>query len=349
MAQVQPIEAQSVQFDEKTLKFLDQQKKPSTKRTYAFGLSEFQLFLKESRNMTISEWITEVDADSRRTIDDATDIASDSLTAFGERLQKKGLSSCTINNYVSAIQSLFYRRVNGRYKLTTKFAQLPRAEVVSSKEEWTLELLSDFFLSMDKQIYRALVAVIFQSGLSLEDILKLTYGDIAEEFEAGTVPLALELKRRKTGVHFYTFLGKVAVEQLKILFSEIGTPRIDQPIFHREKNPDDPNADMKPITKAAIERFFSRRAKRFIKKEWVGSNPRRPHSIRAAFQKLLVLAGCPEVITESLMGHSVEKNQMAYIIEGMSKEQFREVYKKFEFALTFRTEPIKANPEVKSN
>jgi len=332
---VQAIEQQP--FDGKTQKFIDGLKKPSTKRTYTFGLLEFKRFLKEKQNLTVDQWIIEVDKDHYRTVDNATDIASESLRDFGNSLQKKGLSANTIALYVAAVQSLFYRRVNGRYKLSSKFADLPKAETISEKEEWTLELMSEYFLAMDKQIYRTIVIVIFQSGLSLEEILALTYGDIAEEFEAGVAPLTLHLKRKKTGVPFYTFLGTVAIEQLKNYFAEVGTPRLDQPIFHADKSPNDPDG-LKSITKAGIERYFARRAKRFLKKEWVGSNPRRPHSIRAAFQKLLVLNDCPEVITEYFMGHEVGKLKQAYIVKGMSKEQFREVYRKHESALTFRTE-----------
>ena len=55
---------------------------------------------------------------------------------------------------------------------------------------------------------------------------------------------------------------------------------------------------------------------------------------RAAFQRLLILAHCPEIFTEYFMGHEVARNKQAYIIKGMGKEEFRKQYHSFEAALT---------------
>ena len=61
---------------------------------------------------------------------------------------------------------------------------------------------------MDKPVYRALLAVIFQSGLGIEEALNLKYKSIQEEFEQGIRPICLELKRRKTELHFKHFSGQ---------------------------------------------------------------------------------------------------------------------------------------------
>jgi hypothetical protein len=57
-------------------------------------------------------------------------------------------------------------------------------------------------------LYRSIAASIVQSGLSVSDLLALTYGDIKEEFEKGTTPICLSLTRKKTGVSFITFFGQ---------------------------------------------------------------------------------------------------------------------------------------------
>jgi hypothetical protein len=54
---------------------------------------------------------------------------------------------------------------------------------------------------MDKSIYRSIAASIVQSGLSVSDLLALTYGDVKEEFEKSTTPICLNLTRRKQAYH----------------------------------------------------------------------------------------------------------------------------------------------------
>jgi integrase/recombinase XerD len=325
-------------FDSRTQGFIDQLKKSSTKKAYSAGLREFQ-YLLSKKNLTIYEWVELVDKDRLKSPLEATNVGTDTLKEFVDHMEKKSFSANTINLYVASVQSLIKFLYRGRYQITAEFAGLPEPDPESDKEEWTLDLVSKFFLSMDKPVYRALVAVIFQSGLGLEEVLSLKYKAIQEEYEQGTRPICLELKRRKTAVPFQTFLGSVAVNQLTEYFKAEGTPALEQPVFHRETDPKLLGSEMKPMSKGAIERYFARRARRFIKTPWVGENPRRPHSLRAAFQRLLILAGFAEVFTEYFMGHEVARNKQAYIIKGMGREEFREQYRKFEFALTFSTEP----------
>lgn len=338
-------------FDSDTKEFIDQLKKKSTKQTYSVGLCEFRKFLDLEKKLTISQWIDLVDDDRFKPHREASNIATDTLKDFVIYMGKKekAFSANTINLYVASVQSLVKYSFRGSYKITTAFAGLPEPDSQSDKEEWNLNLIKAFLLSMDKPVYRALVAVIFQSGLGLEETLSLKYKDLQEELELGICPICLKLKRRKTSVHFQTFLGSDAVNQLLEYFKAEGTPQPDQPIFHRALNPQHPGCEMKPLSKGGIERYFARRAKRFIKKAWVGENPRRPHSLRAAFQKCLTLAGCAEIFPEYWMGHEVSRNKSAYIIKGMGREEMRTQYFKFEYALTFSTEEPKSKEGVQNN
>ena len=338
-------------FDSDTQKFIDQLKKKSTQQTYSVGLGEFHNFLDLEKKLTISQWIDLVDDDRFKPHREASNIATDTLKDFVIYMGKKekAFSPNTINLYVASVQSLVKFCFRGSYKITTAFAGLPKPDSQSDKEEWNLNLIKAFLLSMDKPVYRALVAVIFQSGLGLEETLSLKYKDLQEELEQGIKPICLKLKRRKTSVHFQTFLGSDAVNQLLEYFKAEGTPQPDQPIFHRSPDPQDPGCEMKPLSKGGIERYFARRARRFIKIPWFGENPRRPHSLRAAFQKLLTLAGCAEIFPEFWMGHEVTRNKSAYIIKGMGREEMRSQYRKFEYALRFSTEEPKSIEGVKND
>ena len=192
-------------FDSRTQGFIDQLKKESTKKAYTAGLKRFQKLL-SSKNLTINLWIELVDEDRLKSPLKASNIATDTLKDFVDYMEKKS-SANTINLYSSSVQSLIKYIYRGRYQITTKFAGLPEPDPESGKEEWTLELISKFFLSMDKPVYRAFLAVIFQSGLGIEEALNLKYKSIQEEFEQGVRPICLELKRRKTGVTFKRFSG----------------------------------------------------------------------------------------------------------------------------------------------
>jgi len=62
----------------------------------------------------------------------------------------------------------------------------------------------------------------------------------------------------------------------------------------------------------------------------------RPHSLRSAFEKLLIKGRVPEIYAEFLMGHEINKLRDAYVISGMSNEEWRQEYRNFEKYLTLK-------------
>ena len=66
--------------------------------------------------------------------------------------------------------------------------------------------------------------------------------------------------------------------------------------------------------------------------EYKGSNPMRPHSLRAAFNSFLADDGLPQDDREFFMGHNVPEQRHVYI--SRSREKWRELYAKHEGALT---------------
>jgi integrase len=243
----------------------------------------------------------------------------------------------TINTYVGAIRSLVSDAFENEYRIPCKKIGLPSPEPVSSKTPWELETISQFFKPM-KPMYQALGGSLFQSGQGLNEILCLNYSDILVEFESNTRPLMLTMQRKKTGIKYVTFLGDSALDLLSNYFKTEGKPKPNERIF--------------PIEKETVERYFSRRCikmlqpKKIKRKEQVsvdtslkpwgkGNCPMRPHSLRAGFEKLLVKGKCPQVYAEYWMGHSVSRLHDAYIISGMSTEEWRKEYKKYEPFLSF--------------
>lgn len=70
---------------------------------------------------------------------------------------------------------------------------------------------------------RAIILTLFQGGMDVSTLCTLRFGDIAEGLAKDEHPLKPELYRPKTGVEFYTFLGKDSVEALKAYLADINT------------------------------------------------------------------------------------------------------------------------------
>jgi integrase len=309
----------------------------STRRIYTNGIQAFNNFYQPQG--TIGDFFTRLDADLMLPKPKQVRVATTNLRAFIKYMKERGYSDKTINTYTNAFRALVSYRYDYDYSIPIKNSGLPSSEAESDKKDWSLELISEFFQSFDNPLYQTILAVIVQSGLGIEDVLALKFSDIQAEFEAGTTPLLLTLKRHKTGVKFETFLGTIAVQQIKVYFKIVGTPKPDSRIF--------------PVTKGSVDRFFARRARKLLLKEmekaaraegkelakdakpWEHFNPMRPHSLRSAFQKLLVLAGCPEILSEYWMGHETDRQKGCYILKGLSQKELREQYIKFSHALSF--------------
>ncbi|MEM3629391.1 MAG: hypothetical protein QXE06_08500, partial [Candidatus Bathyarchaeia archaeon] len=95
------------------------------------------------------------------------------MNGFVVWLQSRGYAPKTVRVYVGAVQSLAkYYDV----PISLRYVRLPPAQPVYKKHPWTLAEISEFIAAMDKPIYRSIAASILQSGLSLSDLLTLTYG-----------------------------------------------------------------------------------------------------------------------------------------------------------------------------
>ena len=87
----------------------------------------------------------------------------------------------------------------------------------NGKHEWQLEQVKQFMDGATNYRDKALILCIFQSGLGVNEICDLNYGDVQDELErSGTLPLCLKLVRQKTQVQFKSFFGRDAVYYLKL-------------------------------------------------------------------------------------------------------------------------------------
>jgi len=160
----------------------------------------------------------------------------------------------------------------------------------------------------------------FQSGLAVNEICDLNYGDVQDELEAGILPLCLKLVRQKTSVEFKTFFGRDAVKYLRLYLATRKDLKADSPLFTKERI----RGGEERITPSAIQQSFSEIAKDlpFVKMNG-GYNPARPHSLRAAFNSRLI-GKIDETLREFWMGHAIGGVAKAYLT--MPTEDLRKLY-----------------------
>ena len=173
------------------------------------------------------------------------------------------------------------------------------------------------------QSYRdkAIALCIFQSGLGVNEICELNYGDVQDELEAGILPIGFQLVRKKTDVAFKSFFGRDAVKYLKLYLETRGKLLPEDPLFAKERD----RGDGPRLTPEIIEQSFSEIAKKlpFIKQQKDAYNAARPHSFRAGFNSRLINK-IDEDLRDFWMGHSVPAVAKAYM--EMPDEEMRELY-----------------------
>jgi len=190
---------------------------------------------------------------------------------------------------------------------------------INHKHEWTIEQLKEFVNLAPNYRDKAIITCMFQSGLAVNEITELNYGDIQEEFEEGTLPICLKLVRQKTGVEFKTFFGRDAVKYLRLYLQTRKELTSESPLFTKWGSEG-------RITTGAIQQRFSEITEElsFIKEQnKEGFNPCRPHSLRAAFKSKLINKISDELI-EFWMGHTLGGVKDAYL--NMPTEELRELY-----------------------
>ena len=291
-----------VQFEHEVEEFLSALK-PGTRNVYSHALESFQKFY--AKQGAIKDFLARVEDDIQKSRLKKTRVARITLNSFVVWLQEKGHKPKTVRAYVGAIQSL------AKYydiPISLRYVNLPASQPFNKKHPWTIDEISKFVTLMEKPLYKSIATAIVQSGLSLSDLLALTYADIREEFEKGIMPLCLDLSRKKTSVPFMTFLGSWAIDQLKEHLAGVRLKE-DTKIFD--------------VTERAVDDYFARLGRKFGGK-FKGRNPYSPHSLRAAFRTILSDHKVDPLYIEFWMGHHIPEQQRVYISK--SREGWREAY-----------------------
>jgi hypothetical protein len=303
-------------FDIEIQAFLNK-KKPGTRVIYNAGLKAFEEFYLPKGS--IPDFLDSLEADRDKGWRETKHVATDIVTEYVTWLQTvKKFKRKTTRSYVGAIQQLAkYNNLT----FSTRDTKLPVSNPDLKKYPWTLDDVVKFFNLFDLPLYRAFGVLVFQSFFDCSTTLSLTYSDIKQEYEAGTIPLCLDTERFKTAIPFCSFIGKWGVKELHKWLDT-------QPNLK-------PNDSLFPVPKQSIADYFRKKSEVFLGRKFE-DNERSPcgsHSLRAGGSTLARdnTSGNNEQVRavdrylDFFMGKCIAEEKRVY--SSKSKEGWRETWR----------------------
>ena len=171
---------------------------------------------------------------------------------------------------------------------------------------------------------KALLLLLFQSGVRVNVLQHLTYGNIVDQLDEDIVTLKitadLDYKLRGRDIpYYYTFISSEGSETLK-RYCEV---------HHKNSTPDTPlifTKGKKSISQAWVWRIVKMCVKR------AGFDPKTisTHTIRKAFRKIVRKTDIDDDDKEQLMGHVIKGSRQAYF-DTHDVELIKETYLKCDF------------------
>jgi integrase len=173
---------------------------------------------------------------------------------------------------------------------------------------------------------RAILLTLFQGGMDVSTLCTLKYGDVSEGLEKKEHPLKLDLYRPKTGVEYYTFLGKDAVKALQAYLHDMKSRGVkfahDTPLFLKERGKEygmTTNLVQNMMRTVALNAGFID-----DKNNGKAFNPLGPHALRESFGSLMINSGVPDTIVDFWLGHSI--GEMAEAYKSVQAESLKKMY-----------------------
>jgi integrase len=295
----------------------------STKYSYK---SSFRVYA-QFTGMTASEIIEEALEDLKRDPRKKRDIVLRRLIDFYNWLKTdyprrskgkgshvivgKGVSDKLAHARVGAIRSFY-----GTFGITIRMKgrqSLPRPKIKNKRMKVGADQVRALINHARTPRDRAIILTLFQGGMDVSTLCSLKYGDIAEALAKNEHPLRLDLYRPKTGVEYYTFLGKDTVKAIQAYLHDRKNRGVkfshNTPLFLKERGKDG-------LTTNLVQNMMKTVAHnaKFIdgKNNGKAFNPLCPHALRESFGSLMINSGVPDTIVDFWLGHSVGEMSEAY-------------------------------------
>jgi integrase len=275
-------------------------KSKATLYQYVFGVHRFCRWLGKSPDDIVKNVLFK-----EKMVEDYVGI----IDSFIGDLQAEDLAPGTINNHVKGVKALF--RVNG-VALSLPY-RLPKHTKFSDRAPTPEELSKVIDMANIKE--KTVISILALSAIRIGTLVKLTYGHVKQDLEAGTVPVHIHVQKEitKDKYHDYdTFIGSEAVQYLKAYLNirRRGTTKIspetltnDSPLIRNEcRN------KVFPVSPAGISKLVHTLLLKadIIKKGKTKRYPVRPHSLRKYFRTQLgAISTIPTDYIEYMMGHTI--------------------------------------------
>jgi len=261
-----------------------------TEEQYARCLKQFCEWVGKNPDELIAEREEQIKSEDKK----IQRKAEENLKAFCLYLKRE--KEITFDIFHSAVRSFY------RYNYNPLMVRTPKTSFNTIRPV-TIEDLRVVDMASDER-RRFFIRFLKDSGMSREDAVEVTYGDIKSEFERGERFIRINAKRRKEGINYETFIGPNAIEALKIYLRirrNAGETITDETYLIATKR----GKKMSPTT-LTIDLM------RLGKKVGVALSP---HRLRKFFETYLSLAKIHPVTLKYWMGHKLSGDiEAKYII-----------------------------------
>ena len=308
----------------------------STLKSYKSSFKTYMEFTKLTPSQLIDEALEDLKRDPREKQDVVIRRIIDFFHWLKNDYQKKsrgkgeqkitgiGVSDKLAHARVGAVRSFY-----GTFGITVRMKgrqSLPRPRVTNKRMIVNAEQVKTLINHARTPRDRAIITVIFQGGMDVSTLCSLKYGDISEGLAKNEHPLRLDLYRPKTGVEYYTFLGKDAVNALKAYISDMTSRGVkyshNTPLFLKERGKEE------GMTTNLVQNMMKIVAHNagFIddKNNGKAFNPLGPHALRESFGSIMINSGVPDTIVDFWLGHSIGEMGEAY--KSVQAKSLRRMY-----------------------
>jgi len=331
--------SKDIDWEEQTLKrWLGPMTHISTRYLYK---STFRIFARFTE-LTASQLIDEAIEDFKRDPRERKDVVLNRLVSFYKYLKTdyprhgrgncihevvgKGVTESSAQMKTNVIRS-FYATYDITVKLTKRY-KMPKAKVENKRiiikpdEVYKVKMLVDHARTPRD---RAVLLFLFQGGLDVSTLCDLNYGDVAEGLARNDYPLKIEPQRVKTGVEFYTFIGKDGTDALKAYLADMKSRGVNfnnkMALFIQERG-------KLRIRTNNVQDMMKELAIRtgFVDGENNGNdfNPLSPHALRESFGSIMTNSGVPDTIVDFWLGHEI--GDMARAYKSVQFEDLKKMY-----------------------
>lgn len=339
------------------------------KGTQYFYRSAYRAYA-DFTGMTATQLIDEAVEDMQRDVRQRQDVVKTRLRNFYEWLVKefpvhsrgnsrgtkahevvrKGLREKSANAFVMAVRSFY-----ATYDITVKLKgreRLPRPKVYNKRMQLSTLNVKALVDHARSPRDRAIILTTFQCGADVSTLCGMTYGDVSDGLAKNEYPLKLELQRPKTGVDYFTFLGRDAINAIRAYLNDARSRgmqfKADTPLFVQEVK--GKRGEPLPIDTYVVQKVMREVAVRsgLVDSENNGKdmNPVSPHALRESLGSILTNSGVPDTIVDFWLGHEI--GTMAEAYKGGRFNELKTMYAQKEPLISITASESQTIEEVRS-